>query len=1115
MASRVSEIVALREEIRRLRVTEANCARAKDWDGAQRAEDACTALEASVHTILREEMQRLQEQEVECVKAKNWTHAKQIKAELAALEALSDQEILSSAAQSAAATVVPVNNPAPPQPSPRQELTTALLPHGTNETRLSPSASATRQSGSFLSGMRAMMGSSSASVISKQMQMSDAEVDAASLETAIVADRDRRAKNTSDKNIAPMELYLAAEARLASLLQARADAVALVREHQKPTMVEQDTTALRDALKAAVVTGVSHRTYTLDGERGSDFVDAAHRWVEQVDVARASAEHQLQVGVASEPADVDASALKSVGIDAAQACGLRDHLLITRAIAKLNKVEAARVAAEQRLRKSWSTSMAEQDIPALQSALSYAQESGVGKASHILSTGELGSDLLARGSEWLRRVTTARNEAEAAMRAGVEARGSVLDVEGLNAEGVAAARVAGVQDEELIAAAKARVEEVRSARNSAARLVKQSLSPTIAEQAIPPLDIALQQAARAGLGQPDASDEHRTLMARASSWMLEVQQARESVLSVLTAALETDFAELNAVAVRTYGLRRAASAGVHDNELISRVRSKLEQVAFERSRAAQALLAALREAEVDREDGSAVQSALGRALSSGIGDSSHMLENGEPGALLIESAKAWLEERNLAVPEPSPARADTFATVESGQVVVVDQHACDLAASSSAPVRPILQAPSARLISPGAQSDASPAEPAGTPPPVSSSHRSTSAPRQTSTAKTAAAIRAVIAQADEEIDLDSLRSLCTKAHEEVKREALPEGGRSDTSPDEGASLDEIRRAEIRVAVVENKRAKAVRELHAVWLRVKGWPREESNDEDVASLHSALEAARQVGVGLPYYHKLLVKEVAAWLDGYKPLTTRLSKKLGSIASSARSSLGMTSTARIQSTMAAPDSGVDVYALRELCRKARAERQAEEQKPASKALDTLLPVAELEAAEARAEALDAKRAEVALALDPYVGDNAPTMAALDVEALGKVLDTARACGVAHKAHLRTDGSRSKELFQACNKLLTETKQARADVNKLLETDLACMPEKLNCVAMKAKGLDRALETGGVLAELLEKAKKWHTQVQLCVSNGTAPILSACLLIPSHCSCAPIPPVCSHPI
>ena len=117
MESRSSEIVALQEEIRRLRVTEAKCARAKDWDGAQKAEESCIAIEASVQTILRKEIDRLQEQEVECVKAKNWAHAKQITAELAALEALNGQVSQlsaaprSGAAQSSAVTVVPVNNP--------------------------------------------------------------------------------------------------------------------------------------------------------------------------------------------------------------------------------------------------------------------------------------------------------------------------------------------------------------------------------------------------------------------------------------------------------------------------------------------------------------------------------------------------------------------------------------------------------------------------------------------------------------------------------------------------------------------------------------------------------------------------------------------------------------------------------------------------------------------------------------------------------------------------------------------------------------------------------------------------------------------------------------------
>jgi len=117
MESRSSEIVALQEEIRRLRVTEAKCARTKDWDGAQKAEESCIAIEASVQTILREEIDRLQEQEVECVKAKNWAHAKQITAELAALEALNGQVTQLSAAprsgvaQSSAVTVVPVNNP--------------------------------------------------------------------------------------------------------------------------------------------------------------------------------------------------------------------------------------------------------------------------------------------------------------------------------------------------------------------------------------------------------------------------------------------------------------------------------------------------------------------------------------------------------------------------------------------------------------------------------------------------------------------------------------------------------------------------------------------------------------------------------------------------------------------------------------------------------------------------------------------------------------------------------------------------------------------------------------------------------------------------------------------
>ena len=475
------------------------------------------------------------------------------------------------------------------------------------------------------------------------------------------------------------------------------------------------------------------------------------------------------------------------------------------------------------------------------------------------------------------------------------------------------------------------------------------------------------------------------------------------------------------------------------------------------------------------------------------------------GAEKAEDARSALEARLEGMVQEEMAR---LQEQEAELVNAADYEGARQVRDKMAAFETAVQSPTELLLPQGTTSDASPSGKSslgrfsgllskrGT----SSESIELTSPKSAaaSAGHTSAQIRAMMAKEDMEIDLGQLSSLCAKARKELMQlRASVEGG---------ITIEEILNAESRAAAIEDKRYEALGVLKAAWVLVKELQLEEAEEEQVTSLSTALDDARAVGIGLPSYHRKLVKEVTTWLaGGGPPLTARLAKRVSTMANSARSSLGMTTTARIQYIMTAPDADVDMYQLRELCRKARMERETEETKPNSTNLDKLLPVAEVEAAEARVEALETKRAEVALGLDLYVGDGAPTMAALDTDALGNLLQIAKECGVTHKSHLRTDGSSSRDLYKACEKLFNETTKARDAVNKQIQADLVCPPEKLNCLAMKVKGLDLAIKTGGVSDALLESANKRRAQVGLCVwlvqrTSCAIPLYPTCA-VPSH--------------
>ena len=109
----------------------------------------------------------------------------------------------------------------------------------------------------------------------------------------------------------------------------------------------------------------------------------------------------LTTALETAPSELDIEHGRSAGVDAAGTAGFVDVPLISSVRAKLQKVTAERAAAAQELRSARAHTKEEQDTAVLQRALDRARAAGVGQATHLLESGDLGRTYVATAEAWL------------------------------------------------------------------------------------------------------------------------------------------------------------------------------------------------------------------------------------------------------------------------------------------------------------------------------------------------------------------------------------------------------------------------------------------------------------------------------------------------------------------------------------------------------------------------------------------------------------------------------------------------------------------------------------------------------------------------------------------
>eukprot|EP00966_Prymnesium_polylepis_P335008 7390359-Prymnesium_polylepis.3 len=80
--------------------------------------------------------------------------------------------------------------------------------------------------------------------------------------------------------------------------------------------------------------------------------------------------------------------------------------------------------------------MVDQDLPALQRAISAAAGAGVAQSAYRLDSGTLGKDFMISCTAWMRSVESTRNAAELQLNIGLEAQPRDLDAQALRVKGI-------------------------------------------------------------------------------------------------------------------------------------------------------------------------------------------------------------------------------------------------------------------------------------------------------------------------------------------------------------------------------------------------------------------------------------------------------------------------------------------------------------------------------------------------------------------------------------------------------------------------------------------------------------------------------------------------------
>ena len=184
---------------------------------------------------------------------------------------------------------------------------------------------------------------------------------------------------------------------------ARAKAAEQLRAMRASAMAAQDVVALCDALEHARAVGVAQASYTPpESEQcGSEMIEAAVAWLDQVDEARSAARACLEAALQTDPAMLDTEHLAIHGLGAASVAGGVDLELLSQASAKLADVATSRARAVERLRELCGGSEQPTDsggssleADSLGLALEQALAAGVAQPGYETEHGQRGSRLV-------------------------------------------------------------------------------------------------------------------------------------------------------------------------------------------------------------------------------------------------------------------------------------------------------------------------------------------------------------------------------------------------------------------------------------------------------------------------------------------------------------------------------------------------------------------------------------------------------------------------------------------------------------------------------------------------------------------------------------------------
>eukprot|EP00966_Prymnesium_polylepis_P335006 7390359-Prymnesium_polylepis.1 len=195
--------------------------------------------------------------------------------------------------------------------------------------------------------------------------------------------------------------------------------------------------------------------------------------------------------------------------------------------------------------------MKAQDTELLRVAIDEAKEAGVAHEAAVLPSGVRGATRVRSAVQWLQSVADARAAATRQMTEALEVQPSVLNLEALSSNGIAAPIESGVVDAELIAKAQTIFDEVEAMRrNATAELLAahpQGAKPQPTDEAsehdMATLQATLEKAEAAGVaqiayvlpsGRPGSS-----LVSSAREYLASLRQIRDAACRNATEATQT------------------------------------------------------------------------------------------------------------------------------------------------------------------------------------------------------------------------------------------------------------------------------------------------------------------------------------------------------------------------------------------------------------------------------------------------------------------------------------------------------------------------------------------------------------------------------------------------